>query len=115
VVKLEWGTKRTCQSCSIRFYDLRRNPIICPKCGETFEIQTTGRRSRSRAHISDDTALKPSEDDILITELDLPTDDLDAGIDEEADDTLIEDTSDLGEDLDDMSNVIDTGDETEEQ
>jgi uncharacterized protein (TIGR02300 family) len=27
------GTKRTCQACEVRFYDLARNPIVCPVCG----------------------------------------------------------------------------------
>ena len=33
VAKAEWGTKRTCLSCGARFYDLRREPIVCPACG----------------------------------------------------------------------------------
>ncbi|MCC7047942.1 MAG: TIGR02300 family protein, partial [Alphaproteobacteria bacterium] len=33
MAKPEWGVKRTCQSCAAVFYDLRRDPIICPKCG----------------------------------------------------------------------------------
>ena len=27
------GTKRTCQECQVRFYDLSREPIVCPSCG----------------------------------------------------------------------------------
>ena len=27
------GTKRTCQACEARFYDLARSPIECPMCG----------------------------------------------------------------------------------
>ena len=27
------GTKRTCLSCEVRFYDLARSPIACPSCG----------------------------------------------------------------------------------
>jgi uncharacterized protein (TIGR02300 family) len=27
------GTKRTCQACGVRFYDLLRDPIVCPACG----------------------------------------------------------------------------------
>lgn len=114
MIKLEWGTKRACQSCAARFYDMRHNPIICPKCGETFEIQTPGRRSRTRNAVVDDITAKPLEDDLLIGDLDLPGD-LDADLDEEDDDGLIEDTSDLGEDLDDMVDVIDTVDDVEEQ
>jgi uncharacterized protein (TIGR02300 family) len=36
VVKAELGTKRTCPSCAARFYDLLKNPIVCPKCGVSF-------------------------------------------------------------------------------
>ena len=27
------GTKRTCQACEVRFYDLARSSIVCPMCG----------------------------------------------------------------------------------
>ena len=36
VVKAELGTKRTCPSCAARFYDLMKNPIVCPKCNANF-------------------------------------------------------------------------------
>lgn len=30
------GTKRVCQSCEVRFYDLMRAPIVCPACGAEY-------------------------------------------------------------------------------
>lgn len=38
--KAERGTKRTCQNeeCASHFYDLNRDPIICPICGATYVI-----------------------------------------------------------------------------
>lgn len=36
MVKAELGTKRTCPSCAARFYDLLKDPVVCPKCGVTF-------------------------------------------------------------------------------
>jgi uncharacterized protein (TIGR02300 family) len=27
------GTKRVCQACQVRFYDLAREQIVCPACG----------------------------------------------------------------------------------
>lgn len=38
------GTKRTCQNteCGSRFYDLNRSPIICPICGEHYELPSGG-------------------------------------------------------------------------
>ncbi len=34
------GMKRTCQSseCGSRFYDLNRNPVVCPICGSIYEL-----------------------------------------------------------------------------
>lgn len=32
MAKPEWGTKRTCQSCETFFYDMKKDPITCPKC-----------------------------------------------------------------------------------
>ena len=31
------GTKWTCGSCEVRFYDLNRTPTTCPKCGQIQE------------------------------------------------------------------------------
>ena len=39
MVKASWGTKRTCQNCAARFYDLMKSPIQCPKCGTTFTAE----------------------------------------------------------------------------
>jgi uncharacterized protein (TIGR02300 family) len=38
VAKPELGTKRVCQSCGAKFYDLSKDPITCPKCGAIYEI-----------------------------------------------------------------------------
>ncbi len=35
------GTKRTCQSCDERFYDLAREPILCPHCGASYVIASS--------------------------------------------------------------------------
>ncbi len=48
VVKPEWGTKRTCQSCGTAFYDMRRVPIVCPKCGTQFDPDVFSKARRSR-------------------------------------------------------------------
>jgi uncharacterized protein (TIGR02300 family) len=38
VAKPELGTKRLCGSCGAKFYDLNKDPIICPKCNTTFVV-----------------------------------------------------------------------------
>ncbi len=30
---VELGAKWDCWSCSTKFYDLGRDPVVCPKCG----------------------------------------------------------------------------------
>ena len=32
------GTKRACQTCETRFYDLAREPIVCPSCGAPYVV-----------------------------------------------------------------------------
>ena len=38
--KAERGTKRTCQNgtCGARFYDLNRDPIVCPICSSPYVL-----------------------------------------------------------------------------
>jgi uncharacterized protein (TIGR02300 family) len=38
VAKPELGTKRLCGSCGAKFYDLNKDPIVCPKCETTFVV-----------------------------------------------------------------------------
>jgi uncharacterized protein (TIGR02300 family) len=32
------GTKRVCQTCAAPFYDLSRDPIVCPACGAHYAL-----------------------------------------------------------------------------
>jgi uncharacterized protein (TIGR02300 family) len=36
--KAERGTKRICQSCGSKFYDLSRDPIVCPICQTVYQV-----------------------------------------------------------------------------
>jgi uncharacterized protein (TIGR02300 family) len=38
VAKADRGTKRQCQSCATKFYDLNREPVLCPSCGAEFKL-----------------------------------------------------------------------------
>jgi uncharacterized protein (TIGR02300 family) len=54
VAKPELGTKRQCQNCGAKFFDLNKDPIICPKCGTAF-LGAAAARGRP--------ASKPEEED----------------------------------------------------
>lgn len=101
MVKLEWGSKRACQNCQSRFYDMQKSPIICPKCGTVYEMVTTTRKGRKAAIIEDEN-LKlhgiEGEEDLL------DDNDIDVGLDDP--DDLIHDEEDLDDELEDVTDVI---------
>jgi uncharacterized protein (TIGR02300 family) len=126
VARAEWGLKRTCLSCGARFYDLQREPIVCPACGAVFDAATQSkpRRGRSAAPPARVVAAPVPAIEVVVAdeEADLEVEvDEDAEVaDEEAteeegeDDgqSAIEDVSELGDD--DMADVIDTEMDEEE-
>ena len=116
MVKPEWGTKRTCQSCAARFYDLQRKPIVCPKCETVFELPPPAKTRRVRpvpvpkaapdAPIVEVPAVTPvKEDEAIAANETTAIDDTKTDIEEKKGD-LIEDVSELGEDEDDMAEVL---------
>jgi len=48
VAKPEWGTKRICPSCGTRYYDLMRDPVVCPKCATPFDPEAFLKSRRTR-------------------------------------------------------------------
>jgi uncharacterized protein (TIGR02300 family) len=36
MTKPELGTKRRCNTCETKFFDLNKDPIVCPKCAAVF-------------------------------------------------------------------------------
>jgi uncharacterized protein (TIGR02300 family) len=115
VAKPEWGQKRTCNSCSCRFYDMGRSPITCPKCGSTVEPEMPFKVRRGSAAPVEPKAAAPALKDAELDADDLVAmddDDIDGDDENEEDDSgLIEDASDLGEDDDDMAEVMEHVDE----
>lgn len=130
MAKPEWGTKRVCQSCGARFYDLGRSPIVCPSCGAVFDLEVLNRARRARPApraaavvaededlasddveaVGGDTDLEEIDDEVEVEEDDATIETEDG---QEEDESLIEDASELGED-EDMSDVIESGLDEEE-
>jgi uncharacterized protein (TIGR02300 family) len=48
VAKPELGIKRLCASCGVKFYDLSKTPIVCPKCSTVYEVTLPRAKSDGR-------------------------------------------------------------------
>ena len=89
--KPEWGIKRVCPSCSIKYYDFNKNPIICPKCEFEFDpdLLLKSRKGRSIASKTEDNEVlsdvkkeeKTLQDDINLIENDEEILEIDDGVD----------------------------------
>lgn len=97
----ELGRKITCSECGVKFYDLGRSDVTCPKCGHAPEAADEGptpkraRRSPSRSVPSGESEeseeLEAVEDDGTVesdvdTALDIESDDDDEDEDDEDED-----------------------------
>jgi len=100
LAKPEWGTKRICESCGAKFYDLRRDPILCPGCGTQYSPTLTARQKRSRARAAEAEAKTPATKtpatENVLLEAEAVADDPIA--DDPVDDAILEETDDLEKD-----------------
>ena len=135
VVKAELGTKRTCPSCAARFYDLLKNPIVCPKCNANFvaasvlpskgDMPAMAPAPKPREVVADD--MEVTDDVELVSLEDAEEPDVgddetagiedvdlgeDAGEDEVEDDTFLVEEEEEG---DNMSGLLDTGGKEEDE
>ncbi len=113
--KPEWGEKRECPECGVRFYDLKRDPVVCPKC-ETPHLVTVAKTAGTVAGGSTVESAEPASaggagtaglerEDGDVGKL--PDMDVDGAEDDEEEDDLIEDAAELVEEGDDVSDVLD--------
>lgn len=123
MAKPDLGSKRQCQSCSAKFFDLNRDPILCPKCGATFVAAAVTARAAPRTAAAvvddeadveavgpeivslDDAAAEEEKDAVVVT------DDIEIE-DDAADDTFLEEEE---EDSDDVADLIDSDIEDDEE
>ena len=112
MAQVEWGTKRQCADCGAKFYDLRGDPIICPRCEAVFEPVAAPRsRATAAVAVAETSPVVAAKDvEIVIEGKDAKTNEEADGADvvAEDDDTggLIEDTSELGEDDDVVADAV---------
>ena len=120
----ELGTKRQCRSCGNRFYDLNRDPILCPKCGAVFQLHEVKPTSPEGGEVGseDDAKVEPAAGPEIVsleeaegatadkvTEAD---DEVEAAEGSGADETFLEEEE---EGDDDVSTLIDGDIENDEE
>ena len=65
---MELGSKRQCESCGAKFFDLNRDPITCPKCGTIFQVTSTPSRAARAAPDEDEVETDPATPDVVSLE-----------------------------------------------
>lgn len=96
--KVDLGEKLTCSNCEARYYDLNKNPALCPKCGTANERPKVFKAKKA------ETAAKP------IKETPKPKKKLDDDEDdiEDIEDIEDDDADDIEDDLDDEDDDVDS-------
>jgi uncharacterized protein (TIGR02300 family) len=110
MAKPELGTKRVCVACGARFYDLMRQPAICPKCGtEQPAEQPRLRRAagnvmeeKRRSKVAAVPGIDPADMEVEVA-------------DDDVEDDVMEDTSDLEDDDTDAIVEVETENGEEER
>ena len=95
VPKAEWGQKRICPSCGKLYYDMKKNPPVCPACKTPFDTENLLRSRRGRG--ADKKAASKDIADEMIDDIPVAA---------AADDAVIEDAEELAdESVDDVVEV----------
>ena len=106
----EWGIKRVCPSCSIKYYDFNKNPIICPKCEFEFDPDLLLKSRKGR------TITTKTEDDVTSNDVKQENETVNEDINSiENDDDILEiddETEIQNDDIDgDVENSINNNDD----
>ncbi|MDJ0389264.1 TIGR02300 family protein [Roseomonas sp. E05] len=92
MAKPDLGLKRTCVACGAKFYDLGRQPAVCPKCG-TEQPAEQPRLRRAAAPVEEKVKKRPAPE-ADSDEVDLEDVDTDEALDD------AEDLEDAEDDID---------------
>ncbi len=114
MAKPELGAKRQCQACGAKFFDLNRDPIVCPKCGTVFQGAARVRAASKEDEVDAELTTPAGVDVVSLDEVEATEEKVAEtaaeGIDvedesEAEDDPFLEEEE---EDDDDVTNLIDS-------
>ncbi|MEH3148268.1 MAG: TIGR02300 family protein [Methylobacterium frigidaeris] len=125
----ELGLKRQCMSCGAKFYDLSRDPAVCPKCGTVYQVAAMSTTRMPAPQVANRPAAQDDDEDetsgpemVSLDEVEaaeeegaeaVADDDADVGgAGGDDDDTFLEEDEEGG---DDVSDLIDGDIENDEE
>ena len=96
VAKPELGLKRVCMNCGAKFYDLNRDPAVCPKCGTPMQASAVTRvappvAARAKPAAEEEPELETAGGPEMVS-----LEDVEAA---ESKDAAVEDDIDIGEEV----------------
>lgn len=109
MAKPELGIKRICVACAARFYDLAKTPAVCPKCNTEQPIEQP-RPRRTGGNVAEDKRPKKPAPAPGVEDVDIEVE----GV-EDAEEDVMEDTSDLEDDADAIGPEIEVGTDNDEE
>ena len=108
MAKAGWGRKLACHKCGVKYYDMNKKDVRCPKCDAQYKPE----KIKARRSVTPDLP-KPSPEKTFepdpggeVIEVDLGDEILDAENGKDQDDTIMEDTSDISGDDEDIEEVV---------
>jgi uncharacterized protein (TIGR02300 family) len=113
VAKPELGAKRQCQNCGAKFFDLNKDPIVCPKCGTVFQGAARARAAAKEEEEDADLSTPAGIDVVSLDEVEAGEE---KAVETAVEDIDVEDAGDTEDDSfleeeeeedDDVSNLID--------
>ncbi len=111
MAKPELGNKHQCQNCGTKFFDLNKDPVVCPKCGTVQQV-AMNRTARAVPEEEEVEAEAAGPEIVSLDEAEAAEETLAATADEDVeiedepaeDDTFLEEEE---EDADDVTGLID--------
>ncbi len=110
LAKPELGTKRLCPNCGAKYYDLNRDPIMCPKCNASYATGVVAtRKETARPAGDEDDELEADDEGVELVALEEAEEETDDAVDGD----LAVDDDDVTVDADDDVLVDDEDNEDE--